>query len=109
MPFGSSTDLASCGDRRLLIRDAKTAPYPARPQAPPNERMNWASALATPMSRPSTAFCTAVVVVGIVMPMPSPITTCTADTYHRCVSTASRVNSSTATNAKPSPTTGKIL
>ena len=50
----------------------KIAPSKAVPMAPPMERKNVTDAVATPMFRRSTLFCTAVTTTCIVKPRPAP-------------------------------------
>jgi len=54
------------------VRAANTAPSTAAPSAPPSARKKPAVAVATPSSRRSTLFCTAVISTCVTMPKPSP-------------------------------------
>ena len=58
-----------------VSRAERTAPRIATPNEPPSDRKNVAAAVPAPMSRSSTAFCTARISDCMHRPSPTPITT----------------------------------
>lgn len=82
----------------------------ATPSVPPIWRKKVADAVATPMSRAGTAFCTATTRVCMHCPSPRPNTTIRTAISQYGVSKCSRKWKSTSPAViRPSPTTGKTL
>ncbi len=81
----------------------------AVPSVPPTWRKKVADEVATPISRGSTAFCTARISGCMLPPRPRPNTTMITIVIHIGVSTPIRLNANAPTVSSTAPTTGKIL
>ncbi|GBD11875.1 hypothetical protein HRbin23_01555 [bacterium HR23] len=73
---------ATCGGRASakawVKRWVTSAPSKASPTVPPTDRKSWVAEVAMPSTSWGTAFCTAMVKAGKVMPNPTPTTTMVA-------------------------------
>src|SRR6185437_1088575 len=88
---------------------ANTAPRTAAPTAPPRPRKKPVAAVATPSSRRSTPFWTAMTSTWVTMPKPSPKSARPMPVAARDVAGATAASTSSATVINESPATGKRL
>ena len=79
------------------------------PMVPPVARKNVADEVATPMSRAATEFCTAIIIVCMFRPRPTPSMNRMSARFQYAVSTVTVSSSNDAPAIRAVPITGKIL
>src|SRR5450759_5646207 len=100
------------GSRRTrftLRRAANIAPRIAVPRDPPMSRNSVAPEVATPRSRYSTSFCTAITRTCITIPSPTPSTSISSDAVASVVCGVRRDSRKSPTVMTAVPSTGNIL
>jgi hypothetical protein len=92
-PPAGTPAAASCRVIEPATWSASTAPSTETPIAPPSERKNATDALAAPMSRSGTVFCTASTRFCMLMPTPTPTPNMPSPTNHSGVSCCRKLSS----------------